>query len=384
MQTEHASRSHAPFSWWERCYWEKVDIVVAGAGITGLQVADVLKRRQPSLRVVVLDRDPLALGASSRNAGFACFGSLTEFLDDIDRGGEAAALELAEKRYRGLLRLREKMGDRNIGFQRSGSLEVFTDPQKESDALAQLGTVNRLFQGITGDKETLRREPCAGLHMQVTANGIRNVHEGLVESDVLLKSLRLRALEAGVELYGGMEITRVEKIANGMEIQAGRHCIQARQLVWCTNAWAGQFLPFETHEPARGQVLVTEPVDGLKLSGAYFFNAGYTYFRTLGENRLLLGGFRDVDPAGENNFSPETGGPVWTALEQFLRDIVFPGRKVEIALAWAGTMSMGKHRAPRVERVDAQQVICAGMSGMGVALAAQVAEDAAQIVLESC
>jgi len=383
MHTDHSSPLTIPFSWWEKCYWDKVDIVVAGAGITGLQVADAIKRRNPGWRVIVLERDPLALGASSRNAGFACFGSLTEFLEDIDRGGEAAALELAEKRYRGLLRLREKMGDQAIGFQRSGSLEVFTVRDRETEAIDRLETVNRLFEGITGESDTLRIEPTQQLKMQVTPRGIRNTHEGVVQTDLLLKALRQRALEAGVELYGGMEITRVETASDGMEIQAGRHAIRARQIVWCTNAWAGKFLPFDSHAPARGQVLVTRPVEGLALSGAYFFNAGYTYFRTLGGNRLLLGGFRDADPEGENNYSPETGGAVWAALEEFLRRVIFPGRPVEIDMAWAGTMSMGVHRAPRVERIDANQVICAGMSGMGVALAAQVAEDAAQIVREA-
>ena len=231
MHNDDASPVNTPFSWWEKCFWEKVDVVVAGAGITGLQVADAIKRRNPGWRVIVLERDPLALGASSRNAGFACFGSLTEFLEDIDRGGEQAALELAEKRYHGLQRLRAKMGDQAIGFQGSGSLEVFTARDREAEAI-----------------ETLRPEPTQGLNMQVTALGIRNTHEGVVESNLLLKSLRQRALEAGVELYGGMEITRVEAATDGMEIQAGRHAIRTRQIVWCTNAWAGKFLPFDSHE----------------------------------------------------------------------------------------------------------------------------------------
>lgn len=375
--------SGIPCSWWERRYWENVDIVVAGAGITGLQVADVLKRRHPQLRVVILDRDPLALGASSRNAGFACFGSLTEFVDDMERGGTDAALELAERRYRGLLRLRDKMGDASIGFHASGSLEIFTSREAQDAALEQLPEVNRLFAQVSGLPETLKAESTTGLQMCTSPIGIRNVLEGTVETHSLLSSLRKRALEAGVEIYGGMEIVHAERLSDGMELQAGRHTIRARQVVWCTNAWAGQFLEFDTHQPARGQVLVTAPMEPMLPEGAYFFNAGYTYFRTLGRDRLLLGGFRDVDLEAENNFSPETGGRVWEALDEFLRSVIFPSRPVQIEMAWAGTMSMGRHRAPRVERADALQVLCAGMSGMGVALSAQVAEDAAEIVAES-
>ena len=68
---------HAGHSWWESKYWQEVDVVVVGAGIVGLLSALRIRELKLNYRIVVIDRDALALGASSRNAGFACFGSIT-------------------------------------------------------------------------------------------------------------------------------------------------------------------------------------------------------------------------------------------------------------------------------------------------------------------
>ena len=70
-------------------YWENKeligdnDIVIIGSGITGLSTAIHLKRTSPSLKILILERGVLPWGASTKNAGFACFGSLGEVLDDL-------------------------------------------------------------------------------------------------------------------------------------------------------------------------------------------------------------------------------------------------------------------------------------------------------------
>lgn len=70
-------------------YWEQKslignpDVAVIGAGITGLNAAIRLKQLDPALDVLVLERGALPEGASTRNAGFACFGSPSELLADL-------------------------------------------------------------------------------------------------------------------------------------------------------------------------------------------------------------------------------------------------------------------------------------------------------------
>ncbi|MEC7114023.1 MAG: FAD-dependent oxidoreductase, partial [Bacteroidota bacterium] len=67
-------------------YWETehllrpADITVVGAGIVGMSTALQVKRARPEALVRLLERDPLSSGGTTRNAGFACFGSAGEWL----------------------------------------------------------------------------------------------------------------------------------------------------------------------------------------------------------------------------------------------------------------------------------------------------------------
>src|SRR6185312_8405304 len=74
------------FSYWERtAFVDHADVIIIGSGIVGLSAALHLKRQRPDLKVTVLERGFLPSGASTKNAGFACFGSLSEQLSYLKR-----------------------------------------------------------------------------------------------------------------------------------------------------------------------------------------------------------------------------------------------------------------------------------------------------------
>ena len=76
-------------SHWEAdSFFSNIDTLIVGAGIVGLSAALHLRAKFPNRRIVVVDRGPLPIGASTRNAGFACFGSMTELLDDLSNQPE--------------------------------------------------------------------------------------------------------------------------------------------------------------------------------------------------------------------------------------------------------------------------------------------------------
>ena len=90
-------------SYWEReTFLENYDVVVVGAGIAGLSTAIELKKNRPDFRIAVLERSWLSDGASSKNAGFACFGSISEFLDDMKDMSFDDVVSLATLRFRSM------------------------------------------------------------------------------------------------------------------------------------------------------------------------------------------------------------------------------------------------------------------------------------------
>ena len=66
----------------------------------------------------------LPQGASTKNAGFACFGSLSEILDDLRSHSEEEVIQLVKKRFDGLKLLRQTLGDTAINFQQLGGYEL--------------------------------------------------------------------------------------------------------------------------------------------------------------------------------------------------------------------------------------------------------------------
>jgi gamma-glutamylputrescine oxidase len=65
-------------SYWEYDrYFKRNDVVIVGAGIVGLNAAIHLKKVAKHLNVLIVERGFLPYGASTRNAGFACFGSVS-------------------------------------------------------------------------------------------------------------------------------------------------------------------------------------------------------------------------------------------------------------------------------------------------------------------
>ena len=96
-------------SYWELKNWfTNVDYTIVGSGIVGLHAALRLRERFPMAKILVLEKGILPQGASTKNAGFACFGSLSEILEDLKTHTEEDVLQLIEKRCNGLQLLRNK------------------------------------------------------------------------------------------------------------------------------------------------------------------------------------------------------------------------------------------------------------------------------------
>src|SRR5450631_4818804 len=110
-----------PVSVWEKeSFFAPKDFIIIGSGFTGLWSAYYLKKRHPKKTVLLLERGLIPSGASSRNAGFACFGSFTELLADTNAQGEEKMLELVEMRFKGLEKIRKKFSDEQIGYENHG------------------------------------------------------------------------------------------------------------------------------------------------------------------------------------------------------------------------------------------------------------------------
>ena len=378
----------APLSIWEKeSFFAPADIIIAGSGLVGLWSAYYLKKKQPSLRITIVERGIIPTGASTRNAGFACFGSLTELLADIDHMGEDKMLELVSMRYKGLKKIRKTFRDAEIGYEQRGSYELLTSAGKLNDSnglRSAIDRLNRSLKKITGEQKTfrLRNDKIAEFGFAGMQYLIESRTEGQLHSGQLCQALLRLVQSQGVTILNNIDITGFEKIGGHLLLHTQHPFpLIASQLLVCTNAFARQLIPQLDITPARGQVLVTSPIDRLPFKGTFHFDEGYYYFRNLGE-RVLLGGARNHAFEEETTTDMTLTDTIQQELERFLRDIVLPGRHYTIDTRWSGIMAMGGEKMPIVRAVN-DQIFCAvRMHGMGVALAPVIAEQIAAMLTD--
>jgi len=126
-------------SYWEKSSFLHYDVIIIGSGVVGLSTAISLKEKQPTLSIAILERGILPTGASTKNAGFACIGSLTEILDDLKSMPQTEVLELVQLRKSGLARLHKRLGDEQMSYRSNGSHELIFE--KDIASLHQLDNI---------------------------------------------------------------------------------------------------------------------------------------------------------------------------------------------------------------------------------------------------
>jgi glycine/D-amino acid oxidase-like deaminating enzyme len=371
--------------WEKESFFAPADIIIAGSGLVGLWSAYYLKKKHPSLKITIVERGIIPAGASTRNAGFACFGSLTELLADIDHMGKEKTLELVSLRFNGLRKIRKTFRDSEIGYEPLGGYELLASAGKLTDSnglRSAIDQINGRLKKITGQQKTFRlqNEKLSAFGFAGIKYLIESRTEGQLHSGMLCQALLRLVQSLGVTILNNIEITGYEKV-NGHLLLHSQHPFPliAGQLLVCTNAFARQLLPQLDITPARGQVLVTSPIDRLPFKGTFHFDEGFYYFRNLGE-RVLLGGARNRALEEETTTDMTLTDTIQHELERFLREVVLPGRHYTIDTRWAGIMGMGGEKMPIVRAVN-DHVFCAvRMHGMGVALAPVMGEQVAALL----
>lgn len=352
--------------WEKESFYAPKDVVIVGSGLVGLWCAWHLKQKEPALNIAIVDRGLIPTGASTRNAGFACFGSLSELVDNIATEGEDKTLQLVEMRYKGIERIRKLFT--NIDFDLCGGYELFENDQW----LHHIEPINHLLRDITGKTDTFKLATNTfGLH-NVT-HLVANELEGQLHSGKLCQALLTAVQSMGVTVLNGIEVKSIENMVLLTNLPVP---LCAKQILICTNAFAKQLLPDADVVPARGQVLVTSPIEDLKLHGTFHYNEGFYYFRNLG-NRVLLGGARNKALEEETTENMTITDTIQNELEHFLATYILPGYEYTITDRWSGIMGMGREKMPIVKEVSPQIFCAVRMSGMGVALAPVIGEQIA-------
>ncbi|WP_201985116.1 NAD(P)/FAD-dependent oxidoreductase [Hymenobacter rubidus] len=355
-------------------------MAIIGAGLVGLTAALYLKQRRPGWRVVVLERGALPSGASTKNAGFACFGSVSELMAQEARGDLQAVVAA---RCEGLSRLRALLGDAALDYRPVGGYELFRHEEAElaAECRNKIGYFNELVAPVVGHARTFHDASALIGRFGFAGVGtlVKNEHEGSLDAGRMMRTLLARAWAADVPVLSNCAVEAIESSAAGQRLRlANGVTVEAGQVLLATNAFATELLPELAVKPGRGQVLVTEPLPDVALPGTFHYDHGYAYFRQLADHCILLGGGRNLDFEAEETTAPGLTNTVQAYLENLLHEVIVPGRQPRIDYRWSGVMGFGPALAPIIDWVRPGVLAAVRCNGMGVALGAGTGWQAAR------
>jgi glycine/D-amino acid oxidase-like deaminating enzyme len=377
----------------QACYWlarrpprssaplvgtRSADIVIVGAGLTGLWTALFLKELDPAAEVVVVEQGVVGYGASGRNAGM--------LWDTVDHShelalahfGPAEARRLAQLGERNVAELEAFLAARRIDcdYEPTGRLLVATTAA-QVEAFARAAEIARGL-GLTSyqplDKNTTRAEVRSPLFV----GGLAIAAGALLDPVKLVDGLRTEAERLGVTVYERSHVAGFEPMGSGVRLRTARGRVDARRAVLATNAYTHRLVPHVSRRmlPLYGYMLVSEPLTPSQreligwshrqavADGRVFFN----YARLTADDRILWGS-ADVAyyPGNRVDVRGDHSADHYAALQASFRRTFRALGDLDWAYAWGGPIGATTRLTPYFgEALEGSVVYGLGFSGRGL------------------
>ncbi|MDT0558126.1 FAD-dependent oxidoreductase [Ichthyenterobacterium sp. W332] len=366
-------------SYWEIKTWlSNVDFTIVGSGIVGLNCALQLKERFPVSKILILEKGILPQGASTKNAGFACFGSLSELCEDLKSHSEEEVINLVKMRIEGLKLLRTTLGDKNIDYKALGSYELFSENDELfNTCLSNLSRINALLNPLFGANIYSLTDNTFGFN-RIKSNYIFNQFEGQIDTGRMMESLLQKVQSKGIKILNNINVESYFENNTFVKVKTKRFEFLTSKLLIATNGFALKLLD-ENVKPARAQVLITKPIENLHIKGTFHLDRGYYYFRNI-DNRILLGGGRNLDFDGEETTDFGQTELIQSALEELLSSTILPNTNYEIDQRWSGIMGIGNQKNPVLKQLSNHVFCGVRLGGMGIAIGSLVGKELADLV----
>ena len=367
-------------SYWEIKSWlTNVDYTIVGSGIVGLNCALQLKKRFPKANVLILEKGMLPQGASTKNAGFACFGSLSEIIADLKHHSNKEVVELVKKRVKGLELLRKTLGDKTIAYQNLGGYELFLDTDDDLYDLCadKQDEVNKLLYPIF-QSDVFSTKDNSFNFKNIKPKYSFNQFEGQIDTGKMMEALLSKAQQEGIKILNNCTVEYFKEDTNAVKIETNSLEFSTKNLLIATNGFAFKLIE-QLVKPARAQVLITKPIKDLHIKGTFHLEEGYYYFRNI-DNRILLGGGRNLDFKTEETAEFGETKIIQNKLEELLKTTILPNIDFEIDHRWSGIMGVGSQKKAVVKQLSNHVYCGVRLGGMGVAIGSLVGKELADLI----
>ncbi len=320
------------------------EIVIIGAGFTGLWSALKARERHPNARIVVLEARRLADAASGRNGGFCA--------PSISHGVANAAARWPEEADT-LVRLgRQNLDDFEADllayridaeFERTGKVNLAATPW-ETEGLHQM---QRTYARFGAEAQILSDEELKEhLHSPRYPAGLFEPNYGFVNPARLVHGLAEACLLRGVIIHQDSPVSEITPDGGGLRLVAPKGELRAAKVVMATNADMPILRRLRpTIVPIFDYTIMTEPLSDAQLAsigwqgryGVADCGNQFHYSRKTADNRILWGGYDAI-----YHFGSKRDGRLLNRAQSYARLETnfleaFPSlRDVKFSHAWGG------------------------------------------------
>ncbi|GAA5086876.1 glycine/D-amino acid oxidase-like deaminating enzyme [Thermocatellispora tengchongensis] len=366
------------------------DVVIVGAGFTGLWTAYYLRLLAPERSVIVVERRLAGYGASGRNCGW-CSGFLPNGLDGLAREhGRQAAMAMQRAAIETVSEVERVVAAERIdcGIRRGGS-RLLARNRAQANRLARTMARLRSFGFGPEDYRLLDKEETSR-HLAVS----QVVGSAYTPHCAVLNPAKLvRGLAAVVERHGAVihEQTPVLSIDRG-RVRTEHGVLEGDMVVLATEGYTAG-LPGLRRElaPVHSHMIATDP-----LPESFWRQVGwadratvadqrhhFAYMQRTEDDRIAIGGRGITYPFGSRVSSAgDRSEAIWARLRHALAEMFPQLGKAGISHRWGGPIAFTRTMEPSAGIDRARRLAWAGgYGGDGVALSNLAGRTLAHLII---
>ena len=358
---------------------ERADVVVVGAGYTGLSAARCLAAAGAS--VLVLERERIGWGASSRNGGQVLTGLKLDPATLVSRFGEPRARDLFAAAAASIRRLEAVIAEESIAceYARTGHLQLASKPAHFEAFVEEQALLARVF------RHHVHVVPRSAQRSEIGSEAYHGVlvdeASGALNPAKYVEGLAVAAARRGATIVTGAGVTRVQRHSSGWRVETAAGAVAARDVLFATNGYTNGASPALRRRlvPIGSYIIATEPLAPAQAASilprarmAFDSKHVLHYFRLTGDSRLLFG--------GRAAFTRPAAATTRRAAAILRRDMqaIFPelaGTSIEYA--WGGNVAFTRDQIPHAGMLNGAYY-AAGYCGHGIAMATALGEQIAR------
>jgi glycine/D-amino acid oxidase-like deaminating enzyme len=370
----------------------RADVVIVGAGFSGLWTAYHLLKDDPGMTVVVIEASAVGYGASGRNGGFAMtliHRGLKELVATVG-AEQAKALHLAAEEAIDMIGRVCEVEKIDADLQPNGLLTISNSPLQDEVLRGEVETAERL--GLSGFELLEEQAIRSSVHSETFRCAVREQSCTLLNPARLVRGLKRAVIGAGGRVFEQTPMESLENTSGGVRIVTPKGAIEAQRVLLAANAYSSRIPSLERYVmPFYSYILLSQPLSDEQWSrvgwqgreGMEDRRTFLHYMRPTVDGRMMWAG-RDA-PYRPNGPDPkyDRDERVFKRLEETFAWTFPQLDDVRFEYRWGGPIGVTGSFMPCAGWLEEKRVAYAfGFAGHGVAITNMVALAMRDLILE--